>query len=323
MSKPSVGVVGLGSMGGGVAKSLLRANFPVRVCDVRPDVVQSFVDSGAIGCATPAELGAACDVAIVLVVNAEQVDSVLFGENGAAPAMRSGSVLVMSVTVAPDYAVRLAARLAERGIAMIDGAFWVADTGNRRVLGWLDGLPVPGQGADVVLGQADLVQSVDESRVAGVPPQQARPQLEVLERGEGLVEKASVAEERRLPADFLALAAGIPAEQAKLAAVRAEEGGNDPQEGRLPRPVSAREHDASARRHLEGHVVHGDQRRHLHPFREVSAVVFGRGVGRDDGAVQTLKQPHRRLRRHSGALASVPLSRPIMGGWRRPIRSSC
>lgn len=121
MSKPSVGVIGLGSMGGGVARSLLRADFPVRVCDVRPAVVQSFVDSGAIGCATPAELGAACDVVIVLVVNAEQVDAVLFGENGAAPAMRPGSVLVMSVTVAPDYAVRLAARLAERGIAMIDG----------------------------------------------------------------------------------------------------------------------------------------------------------------------------------------------------------
>ena len=121
MSKPSVGVVGLGSMGGGVAKSLLRAGFPVHVCDVRPDVVQSFADLGAIGCATPAELGAACDVVIVLVVNAGQVDTVLFGENGAAPAMRQGSVLVMSVTVAPDYAVRLASRLAERGIPMIDG----------------------------------------------------------------------------------------------------------------------------------------------------------------------------------------------------------
>ena len=46
MNKPKVGVIGLGSMGGGVAKSLLRADFPVRVCDVRPEVVQSFVDSG-------------------------------------------------------------------------------------------------------------------------------------------------------------------------------------------------------------------------------------------------------------------------------------
>ena len=51
------------------------------------------------------------------------------------------------------------------GVALADGAFWVADTGNRRVLGWLGGLPEPGQGADVVLGQDDLV-SRDENRAA-------------------------------------------------------------------------------------------------------------------------------------------------------------
>ena len=121
MNKPRVGVIGLGSMGGGVAKSLLRGGFPVRVCDVRPDVVQSLVAEGAIACPTPAELGAACDVVIVLVVNADQTESVLFGPNGAAGAMRKGSVLLMSVTVAPDYAESLGARLAERGILFIDG----------------------------------------------------------------------------------------------------------------------------------------------------------------------------------------------------------
>ncbi|MHB8244167.1 MAG: NHL repeat-containing protein [Acidimicrobiales bacterium] len=42
------------------------------------------------------------------------------------------------------------------GVAMIDGGFWVADTGNRRVLGWFNGLPDPGQPADVVLGQGDF-----------------------------------------------------------------------------------------------------------------------------------------------------------------------
>ncbi|MEM1335513.1 MAG: hypothetical protein AAGG08_18865, partial [Actinomycetota bacterium] len=42
------------------------------------------------------------------------------------------------------------------GIAEIDDTFWVADTGNRRVLGWTDGLPGPGRPADVVLGQPDL-----------------------------------------------------------------------------------------------------------------------------------------------------------------------
>ncbi|MGB3483732.1 MAG: NHL repeat-containing protein [Mycobacterium sp.] len=41
------------------------------------------------------------------------------------------------------------------GIAMVGGTFWVADTGNRRVLGWHNGIPNPGQPADVVLGQSD------------------------------------------------------------------------------------------------------------------------------------------------------------------------
>ncbi len=49
------------------------------------------------------------------------------------------------------------------GIAMIDGVFWVADTGNRRVLGWVDGLPDPGRPADVVLGQPDF-ESRGENR---------------------------------------------------------------------------------------------------------------------------------------------------------------
>ena len=49
------------------------------------------------------------------------------------------------------------------GFALVDGVFWVADTGNRRVLGWHDGIPVPGQGADVVLGQPDL-ESRGENR---------------------------------------------------------------------------------------------------------------------------------------------------------------
>src|SRR5262245_53487802 len=120
MSKPITGVIGLGSMGGGVATSLLRAGFAVRVCDVRAGVVQSLAASGAVACANPAALGAACDVVILLVVNAEQTETVLFGEGGAAGAMREGSVLLLCVTVPPDYAERLGPRLAQRGILMLD-----------------------------------------------------------------------------------------------------------------------------------------------------------------------------------------------------------
>src|SRR5262245_40964532 len=147
MGKPIVGVIGLGSMGGGVAKSLLRGGFTVRVCDVRADIVQSFVAAGAVACPSPAQLGAACDVVILLVLNAEQVETVLFGEHGAAGAMRKGSVLLMSVTVPPDYAEGLGPRLARRGIFMIDapvsGGEPKAATGRMTVMAAGPGEAVP------------------------------------------------------------------------------------------------------------------------------------------------------------------------------------
>jgi 3-hydroxyisobutyrate dehydrogenase len=119
-AKPTVGVVGLGSMGGGVATSLLRAGYPVRVYDVRADVTRGFVARGATGCDSPADVGSDADVVVVLVLNAEQTESVVLGERGIAAAMKPGGVVVMSVTVPPDFAERLGGRLAERGLAMID-----------------------------------------------------------------------------------------------------------------------------------------------------------------------------------------------------------
>lgn len=120
MTGETVGVIGLGSMGSGVAMSLLRAGFTVHVCDVRPEVVQSHVKAGAVTAASPAALAAVCDIVIVLVVDAEQMEAVLFGPDGAVPQMRRGSVVVMSATVPPFYAEALGARLAERGILMLD-----------------------------------------------------------------------------------------------------------------------------------------------------------------------------------------------------------
>lgn len=116
----AVGVIGLGSMGGGVAKSLLAKKFDTHVYDVRAEVMKTFAAQGAKAAATPAALGAACEVVVVLVVNAEQTEKVLFGEQGAAAAMKKGSVVVSSATLAPDVAERLGARLEGMGLLMID-----------------------------------------------------------------------------------------------------------------------------------------------------------------------------------------------------------
>ena len=116
----SVGVIGLGAMGLGVARSLLRAGFRTHAFEVRRAVLDAFAAEGGIACATPAQLGAACEVVITLVLNAEQTEAVLLGENGAAGAMRAGSVVIASSTVAPQFAKALAARLAEKSLGMID-----------------------------------------------------------------------------------------------------------------------------------------------------------------------------------------------------------
>ena len=119
MSK-NVGVIGLGAMGLGVARSLLRAGFRTHACDIRAEVLAAFAAEGGIACATPAQLGAACEVVLTLVVNAEQTEGVLLGKHGAAGAMRAGSVVIASATVAPEFAASLAARLTPLGIGMID-----------------------------------------------------------------------------------------------------------------------------------------------------------------------------------------------------------
>lgn len=116
-----VGVIGLGAMGMGVAQSLLRKGFEVHGCDVRADAVQKIVDAGGHRADSPAALGKLVDALILLVVNADQTEAVLFGENGAAASLAPDSVVIASATVSPEYARGLGKRLADMGLLMIDG----------------------------------------------------------------------------------------------------------------------------------------------------------------------------------------------------------
>ena len=95
----AVGVIGAGAMGMGVVRSLLRAQFATHVCDIRSATQAQAVALGASGHDSPASLVAACDVAIVLVVDAAQIGAVLEGPGGALAALHAGRVLVVASTV--------------------------------------------------------------------------------------------------------------------------------------------------------------------------------------------------------------------------------
>ena len=118
--QPSIGFIGLGAMGLGMAQSVRRAGYAPYVFDLRTDVAQAFSQEGGIACSSLAELGEHCDVVISVVVNAAQTESVLFGQDGCAASMKPGSVFIMCSTVDPNWSVALEARLAVLGILYID-----------------------------------------------------------------------------------------------------------------------------------------------------------------------------------------------------------
>ncbi len=119
-----VGLIGLGTMGSGMAASLRRAGYDMHVFDVRQEVADKFAKDGGQAYKNVAELGAACDVVVSVVVNAAQTEAVLFGPNsdgtGCAAAMRAGSVFVMCSTVDPNWSVALEARLEKLGLHYVD-----------------------------------------------------------------------------------------------------------------------------------------------------------------------------------------------------------
>jgi 3-hydroxyisobutyrate dehydrogenase len=123
----TVGVIGLGAMGSGMAQSLRRAGHSVQVFDVRREVAEAFTHAGGTAHDTLASLGAACDVVVSVVVNAAQTESVLFGDGtspgnmaGCAASMKPGSVFVMCSTVDPNWSVALESRLEAMGLRYVD-----------------------------------------------------------------------------------------------------------------------------------------------------------------------------------------------------------
>jgi L-threonate 2-dehydrogenase len=116
----SAAVIGLGSMGLGIAKSIARRKIPVAGFDVNANAVASLSACGGIAAASAADAAKNRDVVVVVVVNAAQTRSVLFGDNGAAKTMKSGGVVISCATMSPDDARGLERDAEEMGILYLD-----------------------------------------------------------------------------------------------------------------------------------------------------------------------------------------------------------
>src|SRR6188768_2362918 len=119
-ARRTAGIVGVGNMGGGMAARLLERGWRVRACDLVPAKVRALAALGAEAAASPAEAARGADVLIVCVVDATQAGQVLFDAGGAAAVLASGVAVLLCPTIAPEDVERLAARLADQGLAAID-----------------------------------------------------------------------------------------------------------------------------------------------------------------------------------------------------------
>ena len=116
-----IGFLGLGIMGSRMAANLSRAGHELAVWTHTPGKAQAWAEQhGGRAFETPAAVAAESDVLFSMVVDGEQVASVLLGEGGAVESAREGLLCVDCSTIAPGDTRRIGAALAARGASMLD-----------------------------------------------------------------------------------------------------------------------------------------------------------------------------------------------------------
>ena len=116
---PNIGVIGLGSMGMGIARSAVAQGLPTWGFDIDDGRVRDFVAAGGQR-GSLAETADKLDIAVLVVVNARQAEDILFGDIALASRMPKGALVVACPTMGPADARAIAARVAEAGLLYLD-----------------------------------------------------------------------------------------------------------------------------------------------------------------------------------------------------------
>ena len=115
-----IGFIGLGIMGRGMVRNLLRAGFAVRVWNRTAAKMAEFVPAGATTATSPADLARQCDIIIICVSDTPDVQAVILGEHGVLAGAPAGALVIDMSTISPQVTRQLAATLAAKGVHMLD-----------------------------------------------------------------------------------------------------------------------------------------------------------------------------------------------------------
>ncbi|MFC1988860.1 2-hydroxy-3-oxopropionate reductase [Chloroflexota bacterium] len=115
-----LGFIGLGIMGKPMVGHLLDAGHTVHIYDVETAPVKELVAKGAVPCGSSKEAAQKSDITIIMVPDTPDVEAVLFGKDGVAEGVKSGSIVVDMSSISPIDTKEFAQKLASQGVKMLD-----------------------------------------------------------------------------------------------------------------------------------------------------------------------------------------------------------
>ena len=110
-------VVGLGSMGFGIAQSLIRAGYNVYGQDKNPKQQKRLIEEGGYDKNVPFN---DLQAVIIVVLNEKQTREIIFGQNGISEKLKKNSLIMVCTTVAPDFAKEMASSCNDKGLLYLD-----------------------------------------------------------------------------------------------------------------------------------------------------------------------------------------------------------
>jgi 3-hydroxyisobutyrate dehydrogenase len=124
-----IGFIGLGTIGGAIARNIQKAGYAMMVCDILPEAVQPLVESGAKPAASPAEVGRNCRLIFSSLPGPREVQEVALGPDGLLREARSRTIYVDLSSSSPDLIQRIGAEFTLRGAEVMDAPLIVGKNG--------------------------------------------------------------------------------------------------------------------------------------------------------------------------------------------------
>lgn len=115
-----VGFIGLGTMGSFMAQNIMAAGFPLYVYNRTAAKTAPLAAKGATICESPADVGRQCEICVVCVADAPDVEEVIMGPSGIAAGMKAGGLIIDCTTSSASLARHMHSQLAEREIGILD-----------------------------------------------------------------------------------------------------------------------------------------------------------------------------------------------------------